>query len=427
MYYLLGAMLIAALLSAPALAQPVGEALYRVNCGADEAYVDADGAAWLPDQEWGEAAEWGAVGGNTVAREPALPVPKVPAHRVYFTERFQVRQYRFRVPNGTYTVRLHFAETHATNFGPGARVFHVAVEGRRVLTDFDPYREGGGFARPCTMEVAGIVVADGELNVAFEPQTQNAAINGIEVLHTPGAESGVSKLTDPAAFGPAVASTALDMAAEGRPAKILFTGHSYTLWWDLPGTVTALVNSGQSDVRLVPDSVLRGGADLERIVGEEGVLDRIRNGGYDYVVQGTTGGPDATESFHRAVRDGGAKGMVYCLWVPVSAQPEEQEPRTREQLEVARRMDAVFVPVGPAWQIVRQRRPDLRRHDESDGHHPALAGSYLTACVFYSVLTGRSPVGHPCTATMAGQVPLDEPTARALQEAAWEAVQRYRL
>ena len=73
-----------------------------------------------------------------------------------------------------------------------------------------------------------------------------------------------------------------------------------------------------------------------------------------------------------------------------------------------------------------ERRPDLELHNVHDGHHPELAGSYLSACVFYAVLTGQSPVGHPCTATQAGQAPVDPQTARFLQEVAWETVQRYR-
>jgi len=34
--------------------------------------------------------------------------------------------------------------------------------------------------------------------------------------------------------------------------------------------------------------------------------------------------------------------------------------------------------------------------------HPSRAGSYLAACVFFEVLTGRSPVGDAYTAGLAG-------------------------
>jgi len=404
----------------------VADAVLRVNCGAEEPCTDEDGAAWLPDQEWSDELDWGAQGGGAAPRCLDLPVPDVRARSIYFTERFGVERYRFRLPDGTYTVRLHFAETHAPIYRPGMREFHVSVQGQRVLSGFDPFREGGGFARPSVIEVSGVAVSDGELTVAFEPETESVAVNGIEVLRTPLAESGVRKLTDPEAYGPLVAPACRDVAGDCRPVKILFVGHSYTAWWALPETVAALVNSGQSEIHVTTERAFRGGAGLEYFVNQTDTLERIRNGGFDYVVQGSPGTPEATAAFHQAVRDAGARAMIYCLWVGREAEPAEQEPRTREQLELARQTGAVFVPVGPAWQTARERRPDLELHNVHDGHHPELAGSYLSACVFYAVLTGRSPVGHPCTATQAGQAPVDPQTARFLQEVAWETVRRYR-
>ena len=403
----------------------VADAVLRVNCGASEPFVDGSGATWLADQEWAEGLDWGAEGGGAAPRCLDLPVPDVPARAIYFTEHFGAKDYRFRLPDGVYAVRLHFAETHAPNWQPGARQFHVDVQGERVLTSFDPFAEGNGFARPTVVEVSGVSVADGELVVAFEPENESVAINGIEVLRAPASEPGVRRLTDPAAYGPRVVPSARDIATEGRPVKVLFVGHSYTGWWALPETVASLVNSGQTEIHMTTERAFRGGARMDYFVNETDTLDRIRTGGFDYVVQGSPGTPEAVDAFHKAVRESGAKSLLYCLWVGREAAPADQEPRTREQLEVANRVGALFVPVGPAWQTVRERRPDLQLHNVHDGHHPELAGSYLSACVFYAVLTGRSPVGHPCTATQAGQAPVDPETARFLQEVAWETVQRY--
>ena len=44
-----------------------------------------------------------------------------------------VMTYSFAVPNGTYQVRLHFAENYAPNFGVGLRVFDVQVEGALAI------------------------------------------------------------------------------------------------------------------------------------------------------------------------------------------------------------------------------------------------------------------------------------------------------
>ena len=403
----------------------VADAVLRVNCGATEPWQDETGAVWLADQEWSEGIDWGVEGGGCAPRCLDLPVPDVPARAIYFAERYGAERYRFRLPDGVYAVRMHFAETHAPNWQPGARKFHVNVQGERVLTSFDPFAEGNGFARPTVVEVSGVSVAGGELVVAFERESEGVAINGIQILPAPGSEPGVRRLTDPAAYGPRVVPSARDIAADGRPVKVLFVGHSYTGWWALPETVAVLVNSGQSEIHLVTERAFRGGARMDYFVNQTDTLERIRTGGFDYVVQGSPGTPEAVEALHKAVRESGAKSLFYCLWVGADADPAEQVPHTAEQLAVANEVGAVFVPVGPAWQTVRERRPELHLHNVHDRHHPELAGSYLSACVFYAVLTGRSPVGHPCTATQAGQAPVDPETARFLQEVAWETVQRY--
>lgn len=67
---------------------------------------------------------------------------------------------------------------------------------------------------------------------------------------------------------------------------------------------------------------------------------------------------------------------------------------TRGVLGRGSRAHAAVAPVGLAWEHALTRRPQLDLW-AGDGTHPSRAGSYLAACVFYSVLTRRSPVGNP--------------------------------
>jgi hypothetical protein len=69
--------------------------------------------------------------------------------------------------------------------------------------------------------------------------------------------------------------------------------------------------------------------------------------------------------------------------------------------EAASALGAGVAPVGLAWQRAHRLEPGLALW-QSDGHHPTAAGSYLGACVFYEVLTGRSPVGDSYTAGLDG-------------------------
>ncbi len=82
-------------------------------------------------------------GGKTGSTTNAIDVQGANAApaSVYQTERSGECTYTLPVDKGSpYTVRLHFAEN---KFGSGQRKFNVAVNGQRVLTDFDISAEGG--------------------------------------------------------------------------------------------------------------------------------------------------------------------------------------------------------------------------------------------------------------------------------------------
>ena len=82
-----------------------------------------------------------------------------------------------------------------------------------------------------------------------------------------------------------------------------------------------------------------------------------------------------------------------------------------EYSKVARNTHARLVPAGQAWARALEEDPHAPLF-APDGSHPSAAGTYLAACVFYAVLTGRSPVG--LTA---------RPSSISAQEAAgWQAI-----
>lgn len=61
---------------------------------------------------------------------------------------------------------------------------------------------------------------------------------------------------------------------------------------------------------------------------------------------------------------------------------------------------AVLVPVGEAWRSARASYPSIVLF-QSDGSHPSVAGTYLSACVFYVALTGHAV---PSSAAVPGGV-----------------------
>ena len=155
-------------------------AVYTVNCGDAEPYVDAGGRRWLADRKMKEGADWGAVGGDVVVRPPQ-PIPATLCPRVYLTERWSMTEYQFKLKPGKYTVRLHFAETYEGITGAGQRLFSVSLNGKVVLKDLDVFKEAGGPYKPLVRVFRGIAVT-GRLVIAFTPNVENPEINGIEIF-----------------------------------------------------------------------------------------------------------------------------------------------------------------------------------------------------------------------------------------------------
>jgi hypothetical protein len=154
---------------------------YRVLFGREKPYTDSQGRAWLPDQFYNYGLEsYGYIGkGGHVVLRGAIPVENTQDPDIYRGERFNLDGYCFRVPNGTYVVRLHFAE--GFKFGVGDRLVDILIEGKTVLKDFDFNKEAGAFRTAYVKELRDIAVTDGELSLTAAP-AYNFKLNGIEVL-----------------------------------------------------------------------------------------------------------------------------------------------------------------------------------------------------------------------------------------------------
>jgi hypothetical protein len=79
----------------------------------------------------------------------------------------------------TFTVRLYFAEPAPIE--PAARVFDVALQGRRVLESFDVVREAGGPMISVVKELQNIE-SRGRLTVTFTPRKGKPLLCGVEAV-----------------------------------------------------------------------------------------------------------------------------------------------------------------------------------------------------------------------------------------------------
>ncbi len=204
------------------------------------------------------------------------------------------------------------------------------------------------------------------------------------------------------------------------PLKALFIGNSFTARNELPGLIAQLAAArGKS---LQHRLISAGGASLRTHWNAGHAPKAIADGHYDYVVlqeQSTLPVKNAKRMyenvrlFAEAIQVAGAKTVLYMTWARRHA-PESQQAITDAYNSIGREVGATVVPVGAAWQRFLRKHAQPVLHDR-DQSHPALAGSYLAACVFLAVLFKESPVG--IAAEVAG---LNEEDLIRLQKTAWQ-------
>ena len=156
----------------PAPAVPAGLSFpLRIKAGTTAPIKDAEGNTWLPEQ--------GFADGDTVERSD-LQIENTKTPEVYRSEHYSMSKFSVNVPNGKYTVKLHFCETYEGIEGPGQRVFSFNVMGHE-FKDFDVWVKAGGPRKPY-VETVNVNVTGGKLDINFTSNVENPQINAIEII-----------------------------------------------------------------------------------------------------------------------------------------------------------------------------------------------------------------------------------------------------
>jgi len=147
----------------------------RVVAGNDEPVGN-----FIPDPNILEGSTNGTRGRVDVSGPDAGP------EGIYLTERYgKDFSHRFPVPAGSYTVKLHFAEVFED--APGQRIENISINGKRVLTNFDPVVAAGGPFK-AVVRVFKNITPDAQGNIVVRIQAapgspdENAKISAIEIL-----------------------------------------------------------------------------------------------------------------------------------------------------------------------------------------------------------------------------------------------------
>ncbi len=163
--------------------------LYRVNAGGP-ALASSSGPGWSADTD-ASPSPYHVSGSNRATWDPVPNVDgTVPAgtpREIFDSELWDPsnapeQQWNFPVAAGTpLQVRLYFANRCSCTSGVGQRVFHVTLDGTRVLSNLDLVSAVGdqrGTMRSFT------ITSDGNVDIDLGHVVENPLINGIEILRT---------------------------------------------------------------------------------------------------------------------------------------------------------------------------------------------------------------------------------------------------
>jgi hypothetical protein len=212
----------------------------------------------------------------------------------------------------------------------------------------------------------------------------------------------------------------LALAKSTRPGlRVLFVGNSFTFRNALAGMVHELAVDDRGGPQLFAVEYAAPGWSLENAAHSTGLNHLLKDVRWDVVVlqeqsqllsfsqpewQRETY-PSARTIHDRIARDG-ARTLLFMTWgyrlgdrrnYPDDTFLAMQERLAQGYAQLAAELPASLAPAGLAWAEALRERPSLDLWD-SDGKHPNEAGSYLAACVFYKLLSGRDPARSTFTA-----------------------------
>jgi len=221
--------------------------------------------------------------------------------------------------------------------------------------------------------------------------------------------------------------------------KVLFLGNSYVYVNDLPNVLSNLAKSGGYE--LITDHITRGGAKLQEFLfnGDElnsALNNKLKENQWDYVVlQEQSQVPaiphkcqnemyPSIRLLNDRIKSCNAETILFMTWGRKFGDADNgfenfetmQQALKEGYAKIGNEISSLIAPVGLAWLKAKLKKVDIELWDE-DCSHPSSMGTYLTACVFYSLLYKQSPVGLSYTAGLSKDV------ARTLQESAFETIQ----
>jgi hypothetical protein len=201
--------------------------------------------------------------------------------------------------------------------------------------------------------------------------------------------------------------------------RALFIGNSLTYFNQFPDMVALLAEAKKHQLECA--MCAQPGYRLKQHASEKATLAKIKEGNWDFVILQEQGQIPAyieaklqresspyVKELCAAIRaaSSDARIVFYETAARRNGEPENlsvpPELRSYEGMQkrigqgyelLAKANKGSVAPVGRAWAKVRKEHPEIDLY--ADDSHPNPTGTYLAACVFFSVFFNESPVGLP--------------------------------
>ncbi|CAN5441318.1 hypothetical protein BH11BAC1_BH11BAC1_10370 [soil metagenome] len=199
--------------------------------------------------------------------------------------------------------------------------------------------------------------------------------------------------------------------AQSNTRRVLFLGNSYASVNNLP-QIIADVAASAGDT-LIFDSHLIGGYSLSQHFDDSISVNKIKAGGWDYVVlqdqsqapalpdyDGLAAiqlsllikqyNPCARPLFYMTWGRKNGDAMNCSAWPPVCTYEGMDSLLYLSYMEMAMTTHSEVSPVGAVWKSMRQNYPAIELY-QTDESHPSPEGSYAAACCFYASIFKKDP------------------------------------
>ena len=226
--------------------------------------------------------------------------------------------------------------------------------------------------------------------------------------------------------------------------KVLFVGNSQMQVYDLPQMIKIMSESAPAgNPRMVIGRALRGGKGLkghwELGDGPGSPRAMIAADKWDYVVIQEIYRPKEEEfqeyaaKFDDEIRKAGSKTVLFATasvtehYSKSCHYPDSFKTLNDMQISFGQKKGILVAPAGYAWMRYLGPNPSAEQMLDlyhKDKGHPGEKGTYIYACLLYSVLTGKTPEGLTSefkTIREGITIPKDE--AARMQKAAWDQYQ----